>query len=77
MLWKMVVWRALRDCVNEDAEIRTQAFIWTSRNSRDLHEVCDLADFNAEHVAKAGAVLHNLGCVRGKKWLDETRRKTK
>jgi hypothetical protein len=76
-LWQAVIWRCLRDCVSEDPKIRADAHAWVHSNTRDFHQVCDLADFLSEHVTRAEKVLYDLGCVRGKKWLTKSREKTR
>ena len=72
-----VIWRALQDCANEDPRIRLQAQVWMRGQTDYFHEICDMADFKPEYVMKAGKVLRDLGCVRGKKWLQRAKEKTK
>ena len=76
-LWQAVIWRALQDCANEDPRVRVEAQVWLRGQTDYFHEVCDMADFKPEYVMKAGKVLRDLGCIRGKKWLQRAREKTK
>ena len=76
-LWQAVIWRALQDCANEDQRVRVEAQVWMRGQTDYFHEVCDMADFKPEYVMKAAKVLRDLGCIRGKKWLQRAREKTK
>jgi|7_EtaG_2_1085326.scaffolds.fasta_scaffold62559_1 hypothetical protein len=76
-LWQAVIWRALQDCANEDDKIRLQAQGWMRGQTDYFYEVCNMADFKAEYVMKAAKVLRDLGCIRGKKWLQRAKEKTK
>lgn len=76
-LWQAVIWRALQDCANEDPRVRVEAQVWTRGMTDYFHEICDMADFKPEYVIKAGKVLRDLGCIRGKKWLHRVKEKTK
>lgn len=76
-LWQAVIWRALQDCASENRRVRIRALVWMRGQTEQFYDVCDMADFEPEQVKRAGKVIRDLGCVRGKKWLQRAKEKTK